>query len=600
MHERGRTHSVLCQKRDQYRRRWRRLLLFALALVCGLSLALLVALPVGPASQLIPVAQAHAVLLRSDPPANALLRTPPAQVRLWFDDALVPATSRVIVDDATGHEVDHRDSQVSSSNPREMTVTLPRLPGGTYTVLWVAQSADDAHVTEGSFSFRIAGPHGAVPPASGQPPGGGTNALGNVSLDGPTIVQALSTWLALLGLAFWLGGLIWETWILPPGMPRAPDLRVSAQAAARRFRRLLPYVLSLVLLANIGVVLAQEAELAGSWSGAFTPSLLQAVLFGSRYGFFWWMREVVVVAAQGLTLFLSRQGSSAWRSAPPAAEFSEHVPATYPTSSASLDWWHAVLEAMRRVPHLPARLVRGWRGCSWLGRVELLLAGALLVAFAFSGHAAAVANAELAYAVSVDLLHLLGMAAWVGGLFYISGVLMPTLHRLNLRQYAQALAQGVPEFSALAMTSALVLAATGSLNTSIHLTSLLQFVTTLYGWVLSVKIEFFLLMAAISAYHAFSLRPRLVQALARRKEMEVDAAKHALASVSPSGSARPEGHALQESAEGQGDEEEVSEQALRLAERMEDWLRRETMLGAIVLLCVALLAVFAGSLTPPV
>jgi putative copper export protein len=220
------------------------------------------------------------------------------------------------------------------------------------------------------------------------------------------------------------------------------------------------------------------------------------------------------------------------------------------------------------------------------------------VAFAFSGHAAAVANAELGYAVSVDMLHLLGMAAWVGGLLYISSVLMPTLHRLNLHQYAHMLAQGMPEFSALAITSAIVLAATGSLNTSIHLASLQQFLTTLYGWILAVKIEFFLLMATISAYHAFSLRPRLVQALTRRKEIGVDATKQALVTMSPSGIAHTERHAAPEKTEDQGDEERISEQAQRLAEHMEDWLRREAMLGAIVLLCVALLGVFAGTLTP--
>ncbi len=598
MDESSRPHRIPYQKPYGHRRRWKHVPVFALAFVFGMSLALLAILSGGPISQLIPVAQAHAVLLRSDPAANATLRVSPTRVRLWFDDDLVPATSRAIVDDATGHEVDHRDGQVTRSKPREMTVTLPRLPGGTYTVIWVAQSTDDAHVTEGSFGFGIVGPNGTVPSVAGQQASRGTNVLESATLDGPIIVQALTTWLALLGMAFWLGGLIWETWILPPGIQRDPDLRVPAQAAARRFRQLLPYLLSMVLLANIGVMLAQEAELAGSWSGAFTPSLLRAVLFGSRFGFFWWMREVVVVATLGLTLFVSRRSSSSWRNAPQAAEVAGRVPATSPTSPAPPDWWHAVLEAMRRVPHLPARLVRGWRRCSWPGRIELLLAAALLVAFAFSGHAAAVANAELGYAVSVDLLHLLGMAAWVGGLLYISSVLMPTLHRLNLRQYAHMLAQGVPEFSALAITSAIVLAATGSLNTSIHLASLQQFLTTLYGWILAVKIEFFLLMATISAYHAFSLRPRLVQALTRRKEIGVDATKQALVTISTSGIAHTERHAAPESAEGKGDEEEISEQAQRLAERMEDWLRREAMLGAIVLLCVALLGVFAGTLTP--
>src|SRR5437879_1709651 len=101
MDERSRPHSIPNQKQDRYRRRWKHVPVFALALVFGMSLALLAILPGGPVSQLIPVAQAHAVLLRSDPSANATLRVPPARVRLWFDDDLVPATSRAIVDDAT-------------------------------------------------------------------------------------------------------------------------------------------------------------------------------------------------------------------------------------------------------------------------------------------------------------------------------------------------------------------------------------------------------------------------------------------------------------------------------------------------------------------
>lgn len=58
------------------------------------------------------------------------------------------------------------------------------------------------------------------------------------------------------------------------------------------------------------------------------------------------------------------------------------------------------------------------RSAAWRG---------LLVTFALSGHAAAVPQAELGFALSVDILHLLGSAAWVGGLFYISIILIPAL-----------------------------------------------------------------------------------------------------------------------------------------------------------------------------
>ena len=42
----------------------------------------------------------------------------------------------------------------------------------------------------------------------------------------------------------------------------------------------------------------------------------------------------------------------------------------------------------------------------------------------------------------------------------------------------------------------------------------------------------------------------------------------------------------------------LSPRARALEERLRDWLRREAFLGGVVLLCVALLGIFAGSLSP--
>jgi copper transport protein len=578
--------------------RRRRLLLSALVLgfgMVGLSL-----LPVGPASRLIPSAWAHALPVRSDPAANTALRTPPAQVHIWFDDALVPATSHLSVQDALGHEVDKRDSHLSRSNPREMSVTLAKLPAGTYTVLWVAQSADDGHITEGSFIFSVTLPDGTIPPLpTGTSPGGGAHTSNNALLDGPTIVQTLATWLALLGMTFWLGGLIWETWVLTPGTSRDPALARASTLAARRFRRLVPYALGGVLVADVVMVLGQGADLSGSWSGAFAPSTLQATLFGSHFGLFWWMRQAVVLAALGLGSVVTRRGWSRWHVGPQAARdtsTSDSGAETIP------DWWHGVVNTLRRMPRLPAELLAGWRRRSWAGRVELMLGAALLVAFALSGHAAAVPGSELGFSVSVDMLHLVGNAAWVGGLLYIGIVIVPVLRRLSARQHALVLARGLPAYSVLAATSAIMLAATGPLNATVHMTSWQQFLTTPYGWVLAVKIECFLLMVVISAYHAFYLRPRLVQSLAQREGRAISAPGQTLVEVAHGSDGRMvKATPVTDDGVSGGSSERLSGRAAMLVERLEGWLQREAMLGCAVLLCVALLTVaFAGTLVPPI
>jgi hypothetical protein len=164
------------------------------------------------------------------------------------------------------------------------------------------------------------------------------------------------------------------------------------------------------------------------------------------------------------------------------------------------------------------------------------------------------------------------------------------------------LALGLPEFSALAIVSAFTLAATGSLNTVIHLTSIDQFLTTAYGRTLTMKISLFLLMVLISAYHAFVLRPRLSQALTEpsthahrvvveAEEVVVSVGGSTRADTTTMGPSNQEGRGT---ARGSGSE--VAPRIQQLGGRLEGWLRREALLGCAVLLCVALLAAFAGSL----
>ncbi len=212
---------------------------------------------------------------------------------------------------------------------------------------------------------------------------------------------------------------------------------------------------------------------------------------------------------------------------------------------------------------------------------------------------------EWGFSISVDLLHLVGNAAWVGGLLYIGLVLIPALRKLGISSRARVLARGLPAFSVLAATSAVVLAATGPLNATVHMTSWQQFLTTPYGWTLSVKIECFLLMVAISAYHAFYLRPRLVQALITYAVVAVSVPGRTLLQVAHAsilGKARAVPGASEAPSERPGDQSDEShaERIRLLAERLEGWLQREAALGAVVLLCTTLLSVvFAGTLAPP-
>lgn len=101
-------------------------------------------------------ALAHAELESSEPAADAVLTSPPSEVRLVFTEEIIEGTS-ALVSDASGKRVDHQDGAIDLTDLDHKTfvLTLPaNLPDGRYTVEYTAK-ADDGHEEEGAFSFTV-------------------------------------------------------------------------------------------------------------------------------------------------------------------------------------------------------------------------------------------------------------------------------------------------------------------------------------------------------------------------------------------------------------------------------------------------------------
>jgi methionine-rich copper-binding protein CopC len=98
---------------------------------------------------------AHAFLDRATPAVGSTVHGPPAEVKLWFTQALEPAFSTLRVVDKSGKQVDRKDKQVDRGDARLLRVSLPSLAPGTYRVLWRVLSVD-THVSEGDFTFDVA------------------------------------------------------------------------------------------------------------------------------------------------------------------------------------------------------------------------------------------------------------------------------------------------------------------------------------------------------------------------------------------------------------------------------------------------------------
>ena len=101
------------------------------------------------------VAWGHAFLERAEPRVGSTVKAAPAQVRVWFTEALEPAFSTLEVVNQSGDRVDRGPAKVDAASPALLQVPLEPLGPGVYRVKWRVLSID-THVTEGDFTFRIA------------------------------------------------------------------------------------------------------------------------------------------------------------------------------------------------------------------------------------------------------------------------------------------------------------------------------------------------------------------------------------------------------------------------------------------------------------
>jgi copper resistance protein C len=98
----------------------------------------------------------HAFLDRAEPRVGSTVKSPPSQVRVWFNQDLEPAFSTLEVVNERGDRVDQGPAKTDAANPVLLQVPLKPLGPGTYRVKWRVLSVD-THVTEGDFTFRVTG-----------------------------------------------------------------------------------------------------------------------------------------------------------------------------------------------------------------------------------------------------------------------------------------------------------------------------------------------------------------------------------------------------------------------------------------------------------
>ena len=405
-------------------------------------------------------ALAHALLLRSVPDANAALDRAPAQIELYFSEALDGSFSKITVLDSTGKTVDNNDSRVDASDSTLMTVSLPSLPDGVYTVSWKALSSTDGHVTTGTFPFAVGNVDAAALAAAGQ-------ASRQVKLP---LGEVVANWLSYLTAAMLVGGtlfvlIIWQPVAASLGAGALSDEIGSAPLATPAWERLAAGALVALTLASILGLLVQGGQVSGAELAAPWSAAVSGVLFQTRLGVFWLARFVLILALAWLLL------------------------------------------------RAPTRRER------WLG---VGVGALLLLSISLSSHAAAEPDPLLP--VLSDWAHLLAASAWVGGLTHFTAALWTTRNSQDAGGKplaSRVAARLLPRFSALALISVATLALTGLYMAILRLGSFDLLFHTLYGQTLIVKIVLALPMVGMGAVNLLWTTPGMRRAASAASDAPV-------------------------------------------------------------------------------
>lgn len=376
-------------------------------------------------------ASAHAALMATNPAANAVVASAPRQVVLDFGEGVGLLDDSVRVFGPAGERVDDGRPLRVGGNAAEVGVLLTgALPHGTYTVAWHVISAD-THPVAGAFVFSV----GSASRHAAAP----TAASPNASAAG--ILYGCGRYLDYTGYAV-LVGVSAFVLLCRPG------------AAARR---------SLLPLLRVGwwsMVLATVAllTLRGPYASeqgpgrALSVSVLRGTL-GTTAGIALLIRLLLLAAAYPLLRLLTRGCG----------------------------------------PGSAGRAGRGIRrGEAGLSGATVVLAVGLASTWSLAEHASV--GIEVAAAIPFDILHLVAMACWLGGL----SALVTMLWRAPAEERADT--RAVSRFSAVALASVAVLVLTGVYQTWRQTGSWDALVATAYGRWLLLKVYGVLVMLTAAFY----------------------------------------------------------------------------------------------------
>jgi copper transport protein len=437
--------------------------------VLGIALLSLFALPAA--------AHAHAVLQSTEPLSGATEKRLPEQIVFRFSEPVEGNFGAIRVFDRNERRVDSGDVFHPGGKSPDLAVRLkPGLTKGSYTATYRVISAD-SHPVSGGLVF-----------AYGKATGTGTTVSELLSKQGQVgevtqIAFGVARGVQYTSIALAVGTIFFLIAIWLPTLALVAGGSQQWREASERFAAGARGVLLLAVLAGVvsglaGIVL-QGATAAGVtfWS-ALDSEIVQDVL-DTRFGTVWGIRILVWLGLGAVLL--------------------------------------GALSPARRPVLRPVSVGATGLAPSRFGRTALLLLtvplGFMVISPALSGHASLEDPSFVL--VPANVIHVLSMSVWVGGLVLLLFVLPRATRVLEAPDRTRLLAATLARFSPIAFAAVIAILVTGLTQSWFQVEEWNNLLDTKFGR--SALIKFGLLVGplmALGAYNQRRLLPRLRRAAA--------------------------------------------------------------------------------------
>jgi copper transport protein len=374
-------------------------------------------------------ASAHATLLTTEPQNGGVYTKPPSEVKLRFNEPVEVSLGGIRVYTSDRERVVAGSPEHPAGTQSEVSVSLPKLARGTYVVTWRVISAD-SHPVEGAYTFQV-GTKATLSKKSAQ---GVANSLLASTGGSKTVgvVYGIDRAVLFGSLALLIGGAVF----LAVVWPRGRDDRRAAWVVWAGY-------IGVAVTTVLGIALEGVYAAGLPLSKLFDPTVFRDVL-DTRYGKVALVRlALLAVAYPLLRVLLHRR---------PAVE----------------------------------QPLRAW----WMTAAGLVGLG-LAATPGVAGHAST--GIQTGLAIPADMVHVAGMACWLGGLVVLCIAVLPKSDADELRAV-------LPRYSALALGAIVALIVSGGYQAWRQVGSIDALKNTDYGRLLIAKLVVFAALVVAAAF----------------------------------------------------------------------------------------------------